>query len=311
MTTTAKRSRYFPVRREQLFPRPELDQTPNCLSDEFKTKWPLFDGIPWYPAVGDGACNNIGSGCITTERFSLMVGTSGAMRAVLEEDRVEIPPGVWCYRVDARRFVLGGAVSNGGEVFAWLRRTLALPGPDQIEQEIAADGTGRPRPDDRALVRRRTVAELAGRCPGGLQRHEPRYDADRNYARGARVGLTRFRQIYEIMAARLGEPAEVMASGGALAHSPAWTQMMADALQRPVSFCLEPEASSRGAALLALERLGAIGHIRDLPAQMGRVYQPRASGQGGIRPHVPRDGGALQEGSSLSHERMMNEEDND
>ena len=85
----------------------------------------------------------------------------------------------------------------------------------------------------------------------------------------------RFRQIYEIMAARLGEPAELVASGGALAHSPAWTQMMADALQRPVSFCMEPEASSRGAALLALERLGAISHIRDLPAQMGRVYQPR------------------------------------
>ena len=83
----------LPVRREQLFPRPELDQAPNRLSDEFKAKWPLFDGIPWFPAVGDGACNNIGSGCITPDRFSLMVGTSGAMRAVLEEDGSRFRPG--------------------------------------------------------------------------------------------------------------------------------------------------------------------------------------------------------------------------
>ena len=50
-------------------------------------------------------------------------------------------------------------------------------------------------------------------------------------------------------------------------------QMMADALGRPLITCLEKEATSRGAALLAMERIGAIGHIRDLPAEMGPVYQ--------------------------------------
>jgi gluconokinase len=265
----------LPVRREQLFPRSELDQSRNGLSGDFKAQWPLFDGIPWYPAVGDGACNNIGSGCITRDRFSLMVGTSGAMRAVLEQDRVEIPGGIWCYRVDARRFVLGGAVSNGGEVFAWMRRTLALPAPDQIEQEIAAMEpgahgltvvplfAGERSPNWRGSARAAFAGMNLDTTPIEITR-----------AALESVALT-FRQIYEIMAARLGEPVEVIASGGALAHSLAWTQMMADALQRPVSFCLEPEASSRGAALLALERLRAIGHIRDLPAQMGRVFQAR------------------------------------
>lgn len=84
----------------------------------------------------------------------------------------------------------------------------------------------------------------------------------------------RFRNLYDIMVDRLGEPREVVATGGALLRSRAWTQMMADALGRPVVECLEREASSRGAALLALERIGAIAHIRDLPAETGAVIEP-------------------------------------
>jgi gluconokinase len=84
----------------------------------------------------------------------------------------------------------------------------------------------------------------------------------------------RFRLLYLILRERLGEPAQVVASGGALLRSPAWTQMMADALGRPVATCVENEASGRGAALLVLERIGAIGDIRELPAATGRVFEP-------------------------------------
>ena len=41
--------------------------------------------------------------------------------------------------------------------------------------------------------------------------------------------------------------------------------------------CTEKEATGRGAALLALERLGAIANARDLPAHMGAVFQPVAA----------------------------------
>ena len=57
------------------------------------------------------------------------------------------------------------------------------------------------------------------------------------------------------MLTSIGEPREIFVSGGALLHSPAWTQMMADALGRQVQACVEKEATSRGAALLALERI--------------------------------------------------------
>ena len=97
----------------------------------------------------------------------------------------------------------------------------------------------------------------------------------------------RFRQIYEIMAARLGEPAEVIASGGALAHSPAWTQMMADALQRPVSLpgtgSVEPRRGAAGA-----RKAGCIGaHPRPAGPDGPRLSAARRD-SGGIRQDVQR-----------------------
>jgi sugar (pentulose or hexulose) kinase len=51
--------------------------------------------------------------------------------------------------------------------------------------------------------------------------------------------------------------------------------MMADALGRPVTICTETEASCRGAALWALERLHLIDSLDALPASTGAVFTPR------------------------------------
>ena len=264
----------LPVDRAQLCPVDQMDQPMTGLSGEYSRMWPQFAGIPWFPALGDGACDNIGSGCLTPDRFALMVGTSGAMRAVCESETMRIPPGLFCYRVDRRRFVLGGALSNGGEVYHWMKRTLSLPADDVIETQLAAM-----QPGSHGL----TVLPLfAGE-------RSTKWRAD---ARAAITGMSvhtspmeilraslesvalRFRNIFEIMLGEIGEPREMVDSGSALLHSPAWTQMMADALGRPVIPCLEKEATSRGAALLAMERIGAIGHVRERPAEMGSAVQP-------------------------------------
>ena len=126
----------LPITVDQLAQPADLDIPVTKLLPEFATKWPLFRGIPWCPAFGDGACNNIGSACSTKERFAVMVGTSGAMRVAFPaSDAFAIPPGIWCYRVNTKRRLLGGALSNGGEVFKWVSRTLLLP--HDAEQQIA------------------------------------------------------------------------------------------------------------------------------------------------------------------------------
>jgi gluconokinase len=198
---------------------------------------------------------------------------------VVEAEKITIPDGLWCYRVDRRRYVLGGALSNGGEVFAWMKRTLALGtvSNEEIERQLSTQAPG---------AHGLTVLPLfAGERSTGWR-------AD---ARAAITGMSlttgpieilraalesvalRFRNIFDIMTQVLGPPKEVVASGGALLHSPAWTQMMADALGHPVIPCLEKEASGRGAALVALERLGAIRHIGEPAASTGNPVAPVAA----------------------------------
>jgi gluconokinase len=267
----------LPVKREQLAPVSEIDEANDELAPEFRARWPRFQGIPWFPSLGDGACNNVGSGCVSPDRFALMVGTSGAMRAVIEAQRVPIPRGLWCYRVDRRRFVVGGALSNGGEVHAWMRRTLALPADEELDETLAAM-----QPGAHGLT---VLPFFAGeRSPywrGDLRAVIAGMGLSTRPEEIVRAALEsvalRFRQIYRILSGAVGEPAEVIASGGALLRSRAWTQMMADSLGRPLIACNEQEASSRGAALLALERIGAIGHLRERPARMSGTYQPVAS----------------------------------
>jgi sugar (pentulose or hexulose) kinase len=66
---------------------------------------------------------------------------------------------------------------------------------------------------------------------------------------------------------------EIVASGGALFRSPAWMQMFADVLGHELIASGEEEGSSRGAALVALEVLGA-AEAATIQAPLGRVYSP-------------------------------------
>src|SRR5439155_14709274 len=59
----------------------------------------------------------------------------------------------------------------------------------------------------------------------------------------------------------------------ALLNTEGWVAILADVLGQPVTASAEPEASSRGAALLTLQALG-LRAPQDLPAQLGKTYQP-------------------------------------
>ena len=64
----------------------------------------------------------------------------------------------------------------------------------------------------------------------------------------------RFRLLYEILADRIGTPERVIGTGEALRRSTVWTQMMADALGRPVVARWKASFITRGMSLLFLTR---------------------------------------------------------
>lgn len=233
------------------------------LSKAYAKRWPQLASAEWFPPIGDGAADNIGAGCTTRSKAALMVGTSAAMRVAYEGNPPKVlPSGLWCYRVDRRRVVVGGALSDGGSLHQWLKATLKLP--NDAEQQIANR-----KPGEHGLT---FIPFLAGERSTG-------YNED---ATGSIHGLTtstdtvdifqaalesvgyRFAEILKQLS-RVVKVREIVASGGALRDSPVWTQIIADILGRDLTINASPESSSRGAVLLALESIGKIDAITTLP----------------------------------------------
>jgi gluconokinase len=214
------------------------------------------------PLWSDAACSNAGAGCTGHERAALMVGTSGALRVLYESERPQPKPGLFLYLADERHVVEGGALSDGGNLYEWLERTLADTSGSLAERD----------PRDHGLV---FLPFLGGERSTGWNSH----------ARGAIHGLTfettplDLRQAaYEGVAFRFAAVAdllpdvrEVVATGGGLLRDRDWIQIMADALARPLHVSGVAEASLRGAAVLALERLGH--EVADAP--IAAVVEPR------------------------------------
>jgi len=66
----------------------------------------------------------------------------------------------------------------------------------------------------------------------------------------------------------------VVAGGGALCGSPAWQQIVADALGAPLELTKIPQASARGSALMALKALGRLADYKQALSDPGRVIEP-------------------------------------
>jgi gluconokinase len=223
--------------------------------------------------VGDGAANNIGGGCSTKDKIALMIGTSGAMRVSFAgEPPTTLPPSLWSYRASRDRVVVGGALSDGGGLLHWLVQSLNT-GSDlnKLQQQLATL-----EPDAHGLT---ILPFWSGERSTG-------WSAE---ARGGIFGLRQQTTTLEIIRAALesiayrfaviandldeiAPGAKIVATGNALRSSPVWVQIIADVLGRPVMFGGTPEASIRGAALLALEAVGKIVNLEAVSVH--EVFEP-------------------------------------
>lgn len=235
-------------------------------------RWPELAALPWFPAIGDGAAANLGSGCSDSSRIALSIGTSGALRVVLPHEP-EIPPGLWCYRVERDRPLLGGATSEGGNVLTWALNTLKIDAATLDQQLNRAGATGQP-----LTVLPFIAGERSPGWSGAAQATITGITATTSALDVARAALEGVTYRWATIAGLLRQVVEgtptVVASGGGLKYVPQWAQLIADALGLPVVLSAEPETTSRGVALLALRSIGQIRSFDDLPVTLDPGYQP-------------------------------------
>jgi gluconokinase len=253
---------------------------PGQLREEFCRRWPALAKAQWFPALGDGACANVGSGAIGPAQLALTVGTSAAVRMILPHPAGSdwsIPPGLWAYRLDSRRAVLGGALSNGGNLLRWIWNTTGTGPSDQATEEA----TTLP-PDTTGLT---FLPLLAGeRSPGwyddasGVIAGLTLATAPRDLIRSGMESVAyRLASIYDALNLLADREHAIMASGGAILSMPSWLQIIADTLGHPLT-AIDPvdETTARGAALMAAVECGNMPSL-DYHASMtstAAIYHP-------------------------------------
>lgn len=255
----------------------------NGLQDEYARKWPMLRNVPWYPALGDGAAACVGSGCASVENWSMTIGTSSAMRVVVRPEQVVPPIGLWLYLIDANRAVLGGALSEGGNLLTWLDTILKLPELKEAEPLVAdlpPDGhgltilpfiTGERSLGWHAEARMTITGLSAHTTPAELLRagmEALAYQLDGVYT-----------QLLATLRVEQGKQPRIIASGGALLSSKTLQQVIADTLGVPIYPSRDLEASARGAALLALEALGVINDVGQVAPNLAAPTVPQSEFQ--------------------------------
>ncbi|RYG70487.1 carbohydrate kinase [bacterium] len=267
---------HLPIEKDQL---PQLCDSNEfaALNSDLKSRWPQLAQAKIFPAIGDGACSNIGSGCADETKIGLNAGTSGALRVVLPNFDGAAPRGLWRYRVDRNRSIVGGALSNMGNVMVWARDNFKLPEDWQTV-------VGAMEPGEHGLT---VLPFLAGE-------RAPLWNGDARLVlegAGWNTNATQMmRAVLEGAALRfaavarellqLAPEAQLVFSGGALEKVPIWQGIVCDAIGAPLVQSLESEASARGAALLALEAMGYLS-VETAPSQLGAKITPNEANHTG------------------------------
>lgn len=229
--------------------------------------------VPFVLGAGDGVLANLGVYAMEKGVVAATIGTSGAVRTVVNRPLTDPQGRTFCYALTENHWVIGGAINNGGIVLQWVKDELSdTPRADEevsdkeaYEQltEVAAGV----KPGSEGLL---FLPFLMGeRAPYwnanaratyfGLAMHHHR----KHLVRAAFEGV--IYQMYSVVLALedLTEKfCEVRATGGFI-QSPLWRQMMADVFGTRVTVPDNYESSCWGAALLGLLAMGKIQSLEE------------------------------------------------
>lgn len=254
------------VRPEQFSPVHDLADT---VEPAVAARWPALSGARWFPVITDGFASNVGAGATDPTVMAASTATSGALRVLLPRPAEPLPFGMWNYRVDAGRTLLGGALNDVGRAFSWASATLRLDG--DLDDVLTAPPSART-----PLVLPYLTGERAPHWAGDAQATITGITAATDGTamfRGTVEGIAlTYARVVEELGPAAPEAVELVASGRVSKDQPDWLQILADALQRPVTHVTLRRSTLRGTALLALDVLAP--EVPRASRPTGATYEP-------------------------------------
>lgn len=239
----------------------------------------LPPGLPVVAGGSDGAMANLGTGISTPGHAVVTVGTSGAVRQLAARPWVDPSERTWCYVVDEDRWLIGGAINNGGLVLDWVR-ALQYPGlsPAAGFARLAADAARVAAGADGVFL----LPYLTGERSPSWTPDDPamlyglRLEHGRAHlARAALEGVAHcLADVWQALPAP-SAAGEITRLTGGITRTPLWGQIVADVLGVPLMAVEAADASATGAALLGLRALDRLpAGTGAPPVQPGRIHTP-------------------------------------
>lgn len=243
----------------------------------------LVETTPFVVGASDGVLSNLGVNAIQPGVVAVTIGTSGAIRTVVNQPVTDPKGRFFCYALTEKQWVIGGPVNNGGIIFRWIRDELAA---SEVE---TAKRLG--------LDPYHVLTKIAEQVPpgsDGLLFH-PYLSGERAplwnpNARGSFFGLTLQHKkehlirsalegvlfnLYTVMLAMkevIAKPSIIHATGG-FARSELWRQLMADIFDQEVIVPESLESSCLGAVILGLYAQKRIDSLDAVGSMIGTTYR--------------------------------------
>jgi gluconokinase len=212
---------------------------------------------------------NLGIGAVDPGVVACSIATSGAVRSVVSEPRVDREGRLFCYALAEGMWVVGGPINSGGLALSWLRENVLNLADEPYEKLDRLAGEVPPGSDGLLFLPYLT-GERAPQWDAGARavffglglRH-----GQGHLVRAVMEGVAyQLRAVAGVLREIAGDPEEVRATGG-FSSSGVWRQVLADVLGKEVLYPESPDGSCFGAALLGMLVMGGIGDLgegRDL-----------------------------------------------
>ena len=240
---------------------------------------------PLIIGAADGPLANLGVGATPAGVAAVSLGTSGALRTVVNAPTADKAGRLFCYALTEDRWVVGGAINNAGSVVRWAGQTFAgsfdrpaAEGEDADVRDAAllTEAAEAPPGSDGLLCLPYLLGERAPWWRAGLRgaylglrREHGRAHLVRAAVEGVCQQLALVRDTFADEGIAM---TEVRATGGAVA-SELWIGILAAALDLPVAVADTPEGTALGACLLGLHALGELPDL-DHAATLIKIGQP-------------------------------------
>lgn len=244
---------------------------------------------PFIIGASDGVLSNLGVNAIKEGEIAVTIGTSGAIRTIIDKPKTDVKGRIFCYALTEHHWVIGGPVNNGGMIFRWIRDEFASSEIETAKRlgidpyEVLTKIAERVRPGADGLLFHPYLSgeraplwnpDVRGSFFGLTMSHKKEH-----MIRAALEGVIyNLYTVYLALLECMESPVTRIQATGGFSRSEIWRQMMADIFESDVVVPESYESSCLGACILGLYATGKINSFEIVAEMIGDTYK-----------HTPRE----------------------